>query len=362
VTGPLAGYRILEFEGIGPVPYAGMLLADQGADVLRIARPASARGPFITDTGGAVLHRNRRRLTLDLKDPAGLETALRLARASHGLLEGLRPGVMERLGLGPARLAAEAPALVYVRVTGWGQSGPLADRAGHDITYIALSGALGAMGPRGAPPVPPLNLVGDFGGGGMWAAFGMLAALLEAARTGRGRVIDAAMLDGAASQMAMIMAWAGSGAWRPERGTNLLDGGAPFYRCYSCACGGHVAVGAIEPPFFAALLKGVELDPDAWDQTDRAAWPALEAALAEVFRQQSREAWAARFEGTDACVVPVLSPWEAPEHPHNRARGVFTGTPPAPAPGPREAGQPPAPPAPEREIGAEAALAAWRAQ
>ncbi|MEM8697872.1 MAG: CoA transferase, partial [Pseudomonadota bacterium] len=211
----------------------------------------------------------------------------------------------------------------------------LSRSAGHDINYIALSGALAMMGPADRPPLPPANLVGDFGGGGLFAAFGILAGVIEAGRTGQGRVIDAAMLDGAVSQMGFLYSWAASGAWRPEREANLLDGAAPFYRCYTCACGGHVAVGAIEPAFFAAMMQGLELDPGAWDQTDRADWPRLAETLAKAFAGQSRDHWAAHFAGTDACVTPVLTMWEAADHPHNRARGTLRGDPPQPAPGPR---------------------------
>jgi len=336
-----------------------MLLADMGAEVVRIARPSAARGPLIEDTGAAVMHRGRRALRLDLKAEPDRETARRLAVRADALIEGLRPGAMERLGLGPEPLTAANPALVYARITGWGQTGPLAPRAGHDINYIALSGALGAMGPAGAPPVPPLNLVGDFGGGGLWAAFGIVSGVLAARATGRGRVLDAAMVDGAASQMAMIYAWAAGGHWRPERGANLLDGGAPFYRCYACACGGHVAVGAIEPQFFAALMAGLGLDAAAWDQADRAAWPALAERIGAVFATDTRDAWAARFEGTDACVTPVLTPWEAAAHSHNAARGTFAGAPIQPAPGPRTAGDSPAPPGREAEAEPGAILAAW---
>ncbi len=344
MPGPLAGVRIVEFESIGPGPYGAMLLADLGAEVLRIARPGATRGALIADLGGAVLHRGRRAITLDLKAAPDLELARRLTGRADGLIEGLRPGVMERLGLGPEAVLALNPALVYGRVTGWGQDGPLARTAGHDINYIALSGALGAMGPADGPPLPPLNLVGDFGGGGLFLAFGMLAALIEAGRTGKGQVVDAAMLDGAASQMAMIYAWRASGAWSDVRGANLLDGGAPFYRCYTCADGGFIAVGAIEPQFFAALMAGLGLADEGWDQNDRAAWPRLAARFAEVFATARRDDWAARFEGTDACVTPVLGLTEAPRHPHNRARGTFIGTgtgpPDQPAPGPRFSNHP----------------------
>ncbi len=335
MSGPLQGLRILEFEAIGPGPYCGMLLADLGAEVLRLARPETDRGALIADIGGAVMHRGRAAITLDLKNGEDHDLARRLIARADGLIEGLRPGAMEGLGLGPEEALALNPRLVYGRVTGWGQEGPLARTAGHDINYIALSGALAAMGPPDRPPVPPLNLVGDFGGGGLWLAFGMLAALIEAGRTGRGQVIDAAMLDGAASQMALIYAWAATGRWRPERGANLLDGGAPFYRCYTCSDGRFVAVGAIEPRFFAALMQGLGLAGEGWDQNDRARWPALAERMAEVFAARPRDDWAARFAGADACVTPVLDFTEAPGHPHNRARGTFTGAPDQPAPGPR---------------------------
>ena len=340
MPGPLAGVRIVEFESIGPGPYGAMLLADLGAEVLRIARPQADRGALIADLGGAVLHRGRRAITLDLKAASDLELARRLIGRADGLIEGLRPGVMERLGLGPEAALALNPRLVYGRITGWGQEGPLARTAGHDINYIALSGVLGTMGPVDGPPLPPLNLVGDFGGGGLFLAFGMLAALIEAGRTGKGQVLDAAMLDGAASQMALIYAWRASGVWSDTRGANLLDGGAPFYRCYQCADGRFVAVGALEPQFFAALMAGLGLADEGWDQNDRAAWPRLAERLAEVFATAARDDWAARFEGTDACVSPVLSLTEAPRHPHNRARGTFTGAPDQPAPGPRFSNHP----------------------
>ncbi|MFQ5566839.1 MAG: CoA transferase, partial [Paracoccaceae bacterium] len=232
------------------------------------------------------------------------------------------------------------PALVYGRITGWGQEGPLARTAGHDINYIALAGVLATLGPAGAPPLPPLNLVGDFGGGGLYLAFGMLAALIEAGRTGKGQVLDAAMIDGAASQMAMIYAWRAGGSWSDTRGANLLDGGAPFYRCYQCADGRFVAVGALEPQFFAALIAGLGLADEGWDQTDRAAWPRMAARIAGVFASRPRDHWTARFDGTDACVSPVLGLAEAPAHPHNRARGTFTGPPDQPAPGPRFSNHP----------------------
>jgi alpha-methylacyl-CoA racemase len=340
MAGPLAGVRIVEFESIGPGPYGAMLLADLGAEVLRIARPGAERGGLIADIGGAVLHRGRRAITLDLKQPEDLDLARRLIARAEGLIEGLRPGVMEKLGLGPEAALRLNRRLVYGRVTGWGQQGPLARTAGHDINYIALSGALGEIGPADRPPLPPLSLVGDFGGGGLFLAFGMLAALIEAGRTGIGQIVDAAMLDGAASQMALLYAWRAGGSWSDRRGTNLLDGSAPFYRCYTCADGRFVAVGAIEPQFFAALLAGLGLDGAGWDQNDRASWPRLAARVGEVFATRPRDEWAARFADTDACVTPVLGMAEAPGHPHNRARGTFTGPPDQPAPGPRFSNHP----------------------
>lgn len=362
MTGPLAGLRILEFEGIGPAPYAGMLLADLGAEVLRIARPSADRGPLIEERGAAVMQRGRRAITLDLKAEEDRDLARRLIGRADGLIEGLRPGVMERLGLGPEVALELNPRLVYGRVTGWGQDGPLARTAGHDINYIALSGALACMGPPDRPPFPPLNLVGDFGGGGLFLAFGMLAALIEAMRTGQGQVVDAAMLDGAASQMALIYAWYAAGRWSAERGENLLDGSVPFYRCYECADGGHVAVGALEPKFFAALMEGLGLAAEGWEQTDRARWPAMAARIAEVFRSRPRDHWERVFAGTDACVTPVLTIAEAPDHPHNRARGTFIGPPAQPAPGPRFSSHPrlvprEAPSAPDAER--ERVLADW---
>ncbi len=345
MAGPLKGIRIVEFEGIGPAPYCGMLLSDLGADVVRVARPHVDRGPMIPDKTGAPIDRGRRVLTLDLKSPNGTAAAMDLLAVADGCVEGLRPGVMERLGLGPDDAFARNPRLVYCRITGWGQEGPWARIAGHDLSYIALSGALAAMGEPGRPPMPPLNLVGDYGGGGLYAAFGIVSALLSAARTGRGQVVDAAMIDGAASQMTMIYGMAAQGLWSGERGQNLLDGGAPYYRCYTCADGRYLAVAAIEPPFFRALMEGLGLDERAWDQADRSQWPLLTAEIAGKIVTRTRDAWTEVFEGTDACVAPVLDMAEAPDHPHNKGRKAFFGEPPQPAPGPRfsstpgEAGQ-----------------------
>ncbi|MEM7669270.1 MAG: CaiB/BaiF CoA-transferase family protein [Pseudomonadota bacterium] len=335
MAAPLRGIRVVEFEGIGPAPYAGMLLADLGAEVTRIARPSAARGDLISDTGDLIMLRGRKTVTLNLKDPQDLARARELVAAADGVIEGLRPGAMERLGLGPSEMCALNPRLVYCRITGWGQEGPLSRTAGHDINYIALSGALALMGPAGRPPLPPANLIGDFGGGGLYAAFGLLAGLIEAMRTGRGQVIDSAMLDGAASQMAFLYAWASSGIWNRNREANLLDGGAPFYRCYECACGGHIALGSIEPQFFAAMMQGFGLGEEGWDQSDRNRWPAMAVRIAAVALTRTRDEWAEVFAGTDACVTPVLDMWEVETHPHNAARGTFEGPPTQPAPGPR---------------------------
>ena len=363
MSGPLTGLKVVEFEGIGPAPYCGMLLSDLGADVVRVARPAANRGPFIpTDRGptigGDVIGRGRDRVMLDLKSGEGVAAALDLLAAADACIEGLRPGVMERLGLGPEAALARNPALVYVRITGWGQAGPFAKTAGHDLNYIALSGALAAMGEPGRPPVPPLNLVGDYGGGGLYAAFGLLAGVFRARLSGQGQVVDAAMIDGAASQMAMLYGMFAHGQWTATRGENLLDGGAPFYRCYACACGGHLSVAAIEPQFFAALMAGLGLEGEGWDQTDRTRWPEMAARLAEVIGTRTRDDWAAVFDGTDACVAPVLSMAEAPAHPHNAARATFAPGPDQPAPGPRFSATPGAIRAGE-ETDADAVLARW---
>jgi alpha-methylacyl-CoA racemase len=324
--------KIVELTGIGPAPFCGMLLADMGAEVLCIDRP----GPAPSLMSG-ILNRGRRRLVLDLKDAAGVQTALALIGRADALIEGFRPGVMERLGLGPEVCLERNPRLVYGRVTGWGQEGPLAGVAGHDIDYIALSGALHGIGPAGGPPAPPLNLVGDFGGGGMLLAFGLVCGLLEARQSGRGQVVDAAMLDGAALQMASIYDLYSRGQWRNQRGVNLLDGGAPFYGAYECRDGAYVAIGAIEPQFYALLLERCGIsDPAFKDQSDQEHWPLLKIKLAEIFKTKTRAQWCALLEGTDACFAPVLDLEEAPAHPHNQARQSFVEvggvTQPAPAP------------------------------
>lgn len=359
MPGPLAGLRVVEMAGIGPGPFCCTMLADLGADVLRIDRPEGPAGH-----PGDVLSRNRRSLALDLKSAAAAPTVLRLVERADVIVEGFRPGVMERLGLGPEACLARNPRLVYGRMTGWGQDGPLAQAAGHDIDYIALSGALWSVGRAGERPVPPLNLIGDFGGGGMLLAYGVLAAVFEATRSGRGQVVDAAMTDGAATLMGFIYGLKAQGRWRNAREGNVLDGACPYYDTYECADGKFVAVGALEPQFFAVLLKGLGLDPSGYaDRTDPARWPALRAEFAAIFRSKPRDHWAAAFEGTDACVAPVLDLEEAPQHPHNRARGTFVagegGA--QPAPSPRFSRTPCATPAaaPRRGAGGAAALAEW---
>ena len=331
--GPLAGVRVVEFDAIGPVPLAAMILADFGCEIVRISRAGRPPSP---SADGPILGRGRRCIALDLKSAADRDTALAIVARADVVLEGNRPGVMERLGLGPDACLAANPKLVYGRMTGWGQTGPLAQTAGHDINYIALTGALHAIG--GADrPVPPLNLIGEYGGGSMLLALGVTAALVSARTTGTGQVVDAAMTDGSALLMSMFYAMHAGGYWRDAREANLLDGGAPFYRTYACADGGHVAVGAIEPAFFAALLAGLGLDAAGIDQADRAAWPALARSFAARFAERTRDEWAAVFAGTDACVTPVLSLAEAPDHPHNRARATFAAPsgPMQPMPAPR---------------------------
>lgn len=332
-TGPLRGLRVVEFAGIGPGPFAGMLLSDMGADVVRIDRPGS---------GGCdprdFVSRGRRLVRLDLKTADGRDQALALLEHADALIEGFRPGVMERLGLGPDAVAARNPRLVYGRMTGWGQSGPLAHAAGHDINYVSLTGALAAIGPGEPGPVPPLNLVGDYGGGALYLVVGILAALYEARDSGRGQVIDAAMCDGAASLMTQFFALTAMGRWNETREANLLDGGAHFYRVYPCADGRHLAIGAIEPQFYARLRELAELsDPEFDHQGDPAHWPALRDKLAAIIRTRTRDDWCRLLEGSEACVTPVLAMSEAAAHPHLMARGTFvsTGAHVQPAPVPR---------------------------
>ena len=348
-SGPLAGIRVVELGGLGPGPFCGMLLGDLGAEVIRVDRPAQNG----QRTRHPVLHRGRKSVTVDLKHPDGAATVLALIGTADAVIEGFRPGAVERLGLGPEECLAARPSLVYGRMTGWGQDGPLALEPGHDINYIALSGALHAIAPAGGDPVPPINLVGDFGGGGMLLALGLVSALLHARATGRGQVVDAAMTDGTALLLAMTYGFLSQGVWEDRPGVNLLDGGAPFYGVYRCSDGRHVALGAIEPQFYAQLLRvlGLAGDPDFARQQNRGAWPAMRVRLAEIFAGRTRDAWAASFEGQGACVTPVLSLGEAAEHPHNTARGTYRRGPhgghePAPAPrfGATPAGTPDAAP------------------
>ena len=330
---PLTGVRIIEFDGLGPVTFAGMVLADLGAEVLRLTRAAGASA--FGDVGGAVLHRGRSAVPVDLKSPADRAAVLDLIARADAVIESFRPGVMERLGLGPDVCAAANPRLVFGRVTGWGQTGPLADTVGHDINYIALTGALHAMGESDRPPRPPLNLVGDYGAGAMLLVTGVLAAIIEARQTGQGRVVDAAMTDGTSLLSSLFHALSASGLWSAERGTNLLDGSAPFYRCYACADGRFVAVGALEPRFYAALLHGLGIDPAEAPQFPPSGWPALHARFGDVFGTRSRDDWAAHFDGTEACVTPVLTFAEAASHPHNVSRSTLVGDPVQPSPAPR---------------------------
>ena len=322
--GPLAGITVIEIAGIGPGPFCGMMLADLGADVIRIDRAGSVRGGGPGPPPADLLARGRRSVGVDLKSPDGIEVVLSLAERADALIEGFRPGVTERLGIGPDECLARNPKLVYGRMTGWGQDGPYSSSAGHDINYIALAGALHSIGRRGEAPVPPLNLVGDFGGGGMLLALGVVAGLLEAQRSGQGQVIDAAMVDGAASLMTMMHSFRAMGIWEDERGTNMLDSGAHFYDVYETADGRYVSIGSIEPQFYAELLRltGLE-DEDLPAQQDRNAWPALKERLAGIFRTRTRDEWCEIMEGTDVCFAPVLSMAEAPRHPHNVHRGTF---------------------------------------
>lgn len=324
MAGALEGLTVLEFAGIGPGPFAGMMLADHGARVIRIERPA--RGGRFGDGGNRdVLNRNRERIELDLKDPAAIAQIRELAKSADALIEGYRPGVMERLGLGPEVLLQDNPRLVYGRMTGWGQDGPKAPLAGHDINYIAIAGALHTYGQAGGKPVFPVNAVGDFGGGGMMMAFGVMAAVFSAARTGRGQVVDCAMVDGAAILSAMTWTFFGNGQWRDQRGVNLLDGGTHFYDTYETADGKWVAVGAIEAQFYALLLErtGLKDDPAFAAQMNPASWGPLKAQLTALFKTRTRDEWCALLEDSDACFAPVLSLTEAPHHPHNAARGTF---------------------------------------
>jgi alpha-methylacyl-CoA racemase len=363
-SGPLVGVRIVELAGIGPGPFCAMVLADMGADIIKVDRAGSVREPS-SEASPMLWDRGRRSIGVDLKHPDGVNTVLRLVEQADVLIEGFRPGVTERLGLGPDECLGRNPRLVYGRMTGWGQDGPYASAAGHDINYIALAGALDAIGRRGEAPVPPLNLVGDFGGGGMLLALGVCAALVEAARSGQGQVVDAAMVDGAALLTTMFHAFRAMGTWRDERGTNMLDSGAPFYDVYETADHKYVSIGSIEPQFYAELLRlsGLGDDPALAVQMDMGRWPELKDKVAAVFRTKTRDDWCTLMEHTDVCFAPVLSFAEAPQHPHNRARGTFTEiaghVQPAPAPRfsrtPGAVQRPPAWPGQDTDE----ALAAW---
>ena len=323
--GPLTGVRVIEVAGIGPGPFCAMMLADMGADVVRVDRASAVRGGDPDHPPRDLLNRGRRSVGIDLKSPEGVEVVMSLVEGADALLEGFRPGVAERLGIGPADCLDRNPRLVYGRMTGWGQDGPYASAAGHDLNYIALAGALHGIGRQGEAPVLPLNLVGDFGGGGMYLAFGMVCALLEARGSGRGQVVDAAMVDGAASLMTAFFGMVGSGFWSDERGTNLLDTGAHFYNVYETADGRYISLGPIEPQFYAELRERLGLHGPEWDdQMDRDRWPERKEQLAAVVRRRTRDEWCELLEGTDTCFAPVLSLAEAPEHAHNLQRGTFT--------------------------------------
>ena len=337
MSGPLSGVKVVEIAGIGPGPFAAMMLADMGADVIRVDRAQAVMGGDPERPSLDLLNRGRRSVGVDLKNTDGVETVLRLVEAADALIEGFRPGVAERLGIGPDECLARNRRLIYGRMTGWGQDGPYASTAGHDINYIALAGALDPIGRSGEAPVPPLNLVGDFGGGGMLLAYGVVCALLEAQRSGEGQVVDAAMVDGAAVLMTMFHGLSATGFWTEERGTNLLDTGAHFYDVYECADGKYVSIGSIEPQFYAELIKLSGLEGEQLPhQMDRSQWPALKERLAAVFKTKTRGEWCSIMEGSDVCFAPVLSLSEAPQHPHNQHRGTFTEVAgvvqPAPAP------------------------------
>ena len=334
--GPLSGLRVIELAGIGPGPFCGMMLSDMGAEVIRVDRPASRTAPSRRSRPPDILARNRRSIVIDLKTAEGVDIVLRLCESADALFEGFRPGVTERLGLGPEPCMARNERLVYGRMTGWGQDGPLAEAAGHDINYIGLTGALHAIGEKGGKPVPPLNLIGDFGGGGMLLAFGLVCGILEARGSGKGQVIDAAMVDGAAALMATFFSM--GKYFTDRRGTNMLDGGAHFYGTYETSDGKHISVGAIEPQFYSLLVEKSGVDPNRFQrQMDVQGWDGLKQDLAAVFKTRTRDEWCEIMEGTDVCFAPVLSIFEAPEHPHNQVRATFVDVDGAvqPAPAPR---------------------------
>ena len=361
MSGPLAGLRVVELAAIGPLPFACMVLADLGAEVIRVDRaPAQAAGGVLGAmlANDSALDRGRRSLSVDLRRPGSAAVVLDLVATADVLVEGYRPGVAERLGLGPDICLQRNPRIVYGRMTGWGQDGPLAKAAGHDLNYIALTGALHAIGAADRPPLPPLNMVGDYGGGGMLLALGIVAALLERTTSGKGQVVDAAMVDGAAMLMAPIYALKAKGAWQDAREANLLDGGAPFYACYACADGHFISVAAIEPQFYQLLLTKLDIaSADAAAQWDRTQWPSVRVKLTALFLTRTRQDWCDLLEGTDACFAPVLSMSEAPHHPHLTARGTFAqrDSLPHPAAAPRfsRSVTNPAPPAPR--VGADTA-------
>ncbi|MEU4449026.1 CaiB/BaiF CoA-transferase family protein [Actinosynnema sp. NPDC050801] len=347
MPGPLEGLKVVELAGLAPGPFGCMVLADLGASVVRVDRVGGAAGS--TDSGVPVLGRGRRSIGVDIRRPEGAELVLRLVGESDVLVEGFRPGVTERLGIGPAQCLARNRRLIYGRMTGWGQDGPLADRAGHDITYISVAGALEPIGRAGAPPTVPLNIIGDFGGGGLLLAIGVLAALYERERSGRGQVVDAAMVDGAALLTTFLHGMSSVGAWPGGRGTNLLDGGAPFYDVYEAADGRFVGIGALEEKFYAELLVVLGLaDARLPSRHDPANWPELRARIAAAVATRTRDEWAALAEGTDACLAPVLAPGEAPGYGHNARRGTFVevGGLAQPAPAPRFERTPAATPSP----------------
>ncbi|MFC4260837.1 CaiB/BaiF CoA transferase family protein [Marinobacter lacisalsi] len=361
MAGPLSGFRVLEMVGLGPAPFCGMMLADMGAEVLRIARPGFGDdGSWRFD----LLARGRETLRLDLRDPSAVEAVLAMVENADALIEGFRPGVMEKRGLGPDTCLARNPRLVYGRMTGWGQTGPLAHTAGHDLNYIALTGVLNAIGRAGERPAVPLNLIGDFGGGGMLLAVGVLAALLETSRSGKGQVVDAAMTDGAALLSTMMHGFRASGMWNDQRENNLLDGAAHFYDVYTCADNRYLAVAPIEPAFYRELMQRCGMPQEEFEpQMDRRQWPDFRRRLADLFATRTRDDWCELLEGTDACVAPVLDWAEAPLHPHNQARNTFIDsggvTQPAPAPRfSRTASEQPAPPTAPGDLLADT-LAEW---
>jgi alpha-methylacyl-CoA racemase len=362
--GPLAGVKVLEMDAIGPVPWAAMMLSDMGADVLRIDRSAPPELGMNYGTQFEFTKRGQRSVIADLKQPAAIDAVLHLASRADVLIEGLRPGVMERLGLGPEPCMSANPALVYGRMTGWGQGGPLANSVGHDINYISIAGALHTMGKQDAPPAVPLNLIGDYGGGGMLLVVGVLAALLEARSSGKGQVVDAAMVDGTLALMAPVLGMWRGGGWKDQRESNVLDGGAHFYGTYATSDGKSISVGAIEPRFYAALLKGLGLEGEQLPkQHDRESWPAMRKRFAEIFARQTRDHWCRMFEGTEACVAPVLSLEELAAHPHHQGRRSFVEVDgvmqPAPAPRFSRTQSEVAGPAVERGVGGGDAIERW---